>query len=340
VPIDNQRNQQSRDALIEVLRTGRALGITGAGLSNWAGYVTWPVLIERLATAVRENRRGEVNVDVVLQNGRNPLFSAQRLGQFLGTREFRNFIRTEFGPLQSAPHEVLYRFASLPFRHILTFNFEESLERVHNDVGTACGSISSSDRHDMAFFVREMDAHNYTRHIVHLHGKGTDSIDRIALTEEGYATLYDDNFFRNLLWLFATSQRLVFVGFGFKDNDFVQTWRVNVRHVRDNGLCHFAIVGLRPDENDQQRRTDFNDVYLIDPIFYPIRSNEGRDDHGAFLELINGLVDAVGRRIQPTVPAIAPVVPDIIPPDADDLRQAENLANRIIERADPGGGDV
>jgi hypothetical protein len=137
-----------------MLRTRRAFAVTGAGLSVWAGYPTWPQLINRLADAVRENRGDEVNVDVVVQNHQNPLDCVQRLARDLDSPQaFRNFVLREFGPLQQNAHEVLYRFARLPFRHILTFNFEESIERAHAAVGDVCGSISCINQTDMTRWV-------------------------------------------------------------------------------------------------------------------------------------------------------------------------------------------
>jgi len=96
VPIDQIRNEQAFDGLIRLLQTGHALGVTGAGLSIWAGYGTWQQVIDRSAEAVRQRRGPEVNVDVVLKNNRNLLHCAQRLGDYLGRPVFEQFMRAEF----------------------------------------------------------------------------------------------------------------------------------------------------------------------------------------------------------------------------------------------------
>jgi hypothetical protein len=261
------------------------------------------------------------------------------LGNYLGQRLFTEFIRTEFGPLLLEADDVLYRFISIPFRHLLTFNFDQSMERAHATTGVACGSFSCSSRREIAMFLREMNTPEYKRQIVHLHGKGSDAIERIALTEEGYAALYNDPLFLNFLWLLATSQRLVFIGFGFEDFDFLHEFRVNVRQVCDNGLSHFAIMGLRAEEDDQPRRYELNDSCLIEPVFYTIHMNEDEEDHREFVELVNALATTVGKPIQ-QVAAPRPAATAGTAPDASDLRRAERLADRILERADPGGRNV
>jgi hypothetical protein len=262
------------------------------------------------------------------------------LGGDLGRWKFAEFIRNEFGPRQQEPNDVLFKFISIPFRHILTFNFEESVERVHTGRGDPCGSISSSDRISMGSFLRKMNEAGFPRQVIHLHGKLSDELERIALTEEGYAAIYRrDPFFKNLLWLLFTSQTLVFVGFGLKDSDFMNEFRTSVRDLPNTGLCHFAIVGLRPEENDQQRRNLLNDSFMIEPIFYNVRDGE-QEPHREFLELINGLADTVGTPTEPLMQPAAHIVAEAPAPDADDLQQAERLSDRFLERADPGGGDV
>lgn len=339
VPIDQGRNFASRTALIERLQNRTALAITGAGVGAWAGYPTWRQLVERLAGYARENLGAEVNVDNVLRNYRNPLHCVQRLGNFLGARLFANFIQTEFGILPGLLPPVLFTFIRLPFRHILTFNYENSVERAHAAIGQPCGSVSCNSRRDIARFLRDLDCLEYGRQVVHLHGVYSEEPHRLALTEDGYASLYDDTFFRNLLWFFATARRLVFFGFSFTDADVLDSFRHSARHVRDNGLCHSAVVGLRPEEDEGQRRTELRETYLIDPVFYPISINEGIEDHTACSELINGVAAEIGAGSPIEVPMESREHPREAV-DAADVRRAEELTDRLINRADPGGPDV
>lgn len=341
MPINAERNLRARAGLVEMLRSGRTFAATGAGVSVWAGYPTWSRLIEDLADAVRQDRGDEVEVDMIVQLNRDPLHCVQLLGRALHSSQmFANFIRHEFGPRQHDSHEVLYRFSGLPFRHIVTFNFEESLERIHTVMGTPCGSISSVDRADVVQFLREMDTPGYNKQVVHLHGKAADPPERIALTEDGYATLYDDPVFCNFLWLLFTSRRLLFAGFSFRDFDFIAKIREAARHVRYNGLCHYAILGIKPDENDQAVRNELNHSLLIEPVFYPIQTNGNDEDHQAFVELINGLAQTIGSLIELPPQQGPDILREAAGLEPEELRQAERVAERFVERVDPGGGDV
>jgi hypothetical protein len=108
---DPARNSRAQQSLISALQTGRAVAVTGAGLSVWAGYPTWRELIIRLADAVRDRRGGEVNVDLIVQNNQNPLHCLQKLGAEMVQRSaFEEFVRAEFRP----PLQLLERHKQLP----------------------------------------------------------------------------------------------------------------------------------------------------------------------------------------------------------------------------------
>ena len=188
-----------------------------------------------------------------------------------------------------------YRLVGIPFRHFATLNFDPSLEQVHGVLARQCGTVSTSDRRSIARFMREMDGRDYARQVIHLHGMHSDASEFIALTEQGYRRLYRDNqWFTNFLWLLAVSKRLVFMGFGFQDFDLLSSLRDATRDIQDNGLCHFAIIHLRPQDDDGPIRTQLNDRYLIEPVFYEVLGDDEHADHRGFVELVNGLSDELG----------------------------------------------
>jgi len=108
-PSANGRNLEARQQLVDLLRTGRLpIGVTGAGVSVWAGYPCWPDLITRLAQEVRRRTRDEVDTDLVIQNNTDLLHCAQRLGTYLEP-DFARFIRAEFGDNGLVLHDVLFK---------------------------------------------------------------------------------------------------------------------------------------------------------------------------------------------------------------------------------------
>lgn len=338
MPIANvEENNRTRDRLIAQLRRGRLIGCTGAGVSVWAGYHPWRIVIQRLAAEVDRIRPGEVNTQLIVQNyASDLLLCAQRLGANLGQGSFSRFILAEFGPNGAPVHDVLLRIAGLPLRHVLTFNFDVSYQSALSLVGSECQTIASTNRRALAAFLREIDDPSYPRHVIHLHGKFD---DQVALTEDGYTALYRDALFKNFVWTMA-SKRLFFMGFSFTDMDFTNIMRDCARDTRENGLSHFALVGLKPNENDNERRALFNERFLIDPLFYQVTHHaDGQENHEEFVGMINGITTSLGMAepIATQRPLVVTATPASALDPADELR-AEELNRRLLDRIDRGGG--
>lgn len=69
--IDAARNLEARRRLVAALRTQRTLGVTGAGVSAYAGYGTWWGVLHRLAEEVERHSRGAgPDADVVINANR------------------------------------------------------------------------------------------------------------------------------------------------------------------------------------------------------------------------------------------------------------------------------
>jgi len=335
---DPGRNSRAQQALIAALQTGRTMAVTGAGLSWWAGYPTWRELIAHLADAVRDRRGAEVNVDLIVENNQNPLHCLQKLGAELVQRSaFEEFIRTEFRPVPPRDPSVLGAFLNLPFHHIATLNFEESLERAHSALGRPFGSTSSANAYEIVDFLRKMNEPSHPRQIFHLHGKVSDPQGRIILTEDDYSGLYHRNpLFTRMLWLLAASRTLVFFGFGFTDPDFVRSLEDARRDIGVYGNCHYAVIPLGQNDNDVERRNHFHNSFLIEPIFYEAANNGDGHDHDGFVTLLRNISETL------SVPERAVATPAIlaVAPEAGDLQIIERLAERFVQRVDPGDVDV
>jgi len=313
--------------------------MTGAGVSVWAGYRTWRQVIDRLAAVVADRRGAEVDAEMIVRNHTDLLFCAQALGRELSPEQFAEFIRQEFGPNGKSPHELLYRLAQMPFRHVLTLNFEQSIEEAHTAVELRCGTVSCCSRTAIATFLASMDSAAYPRQVVHIHGIYTDPNDTIALTETGYRQLYRDNrLFQQFLWLLAATKRIIFLGFGFEDTDFLNAMRDAARDVHANGNRHFAIMSVRPAEDDAPIRQRLNERYLVEPIFYEL-VEDGSDPFAGFPALINGIAHELAI---PAPPIVQFTEPEAVEPAAEpgDLQRAADLADQLLGRIDPRGNNV
>lgn len=313
--------------------------MTGAGVSVWAGYRTWKQVIDRLAAVVTDRRGAEVDAQLIVRNHTDLLFCAQDLGRELSPAQFAEFIQQEFGPNGRPPHELLFRVIQMPFRHVLTLNFEQSIEEVHAIVGLRCNPLSCCSRAGIAAFVASMDLVTYPRQIVHIHGIYTDPNEAIALTESGYQQLYRDNrLFQQFLWLLAATKRIVFLGFGFEDTDFLNAMRAAARDVHASGTRHFAIIPVRPAEDDAPIRHRLNERYLVEPVFYELLE-DGGNPFVRFPSLINGIAHELAL---PALPVVGLAEARAAEPAAEpaDLRRAADLADQLLGRIDPRGNNV
>jgi hypothetical protein len=339
LPINAERNDRARNRLLEALRSGNSLALVGAGVSMWAGYGSWGQVIQHLAAAVHA-ARPELDTQQIINNNPNPLHCAKHLGAYLGPR-FAEFIQTEFGPNGKKPDQLLFRLCLLPFKHFLTLNFDYSMEQIHATLGRAYHTVTTRNLRDLITFMRSHDGVDPARCVLHLHGTFADPPEYIALTNDGYARLYPDGtLFRKFVWWLTTSKCLVFLGFGFTDSDFLNAMRQAAWDLKDEAEpLHFAIRGIRPNENDDAIRNDLNDSYKIAPIFYELAADP-QNRHAGFATLIEGV--AAELELPLVVPATVAVEnePPAAAPEPDDLRRAERLAEELVQKLDPGGDDV
>jgi hypothetical protein len=345
--IDRERNRRAMDDLLALLRTGQSYAMTGAGVSAWAGYRTWKQFIDRLAAAVTARRGAEVNTEVIVSHHPDLLFCAQALGRELSHEAFAEFIRQEFGPNGQPGHDLLFRLTQMPFRHILTLNFERSMEEAHTAVAVPRGTITCSHRPAIVAFLDSMDSPSYPRQIVHLHGIYTDPVDTIALTENGYRQLYRDNrLFQHFLWLLAATKRIVFLGFGFEDTDFLNAMRDvardmhrdSVQRIPENWTGHFAVLPIARAQDDGPIRQNLNERYFVEPIFYEL-IEDGGNPYTGFPALINGIAHELVLPAPSVIRVTEPIAPEPRV-EPDDFQRAADLADQLLGRIDPGGDHV
>lgn len=334
-------NERAIQRLIERLRTGRMFSMTGAGLSAWAGYPVWPVLLRRLEQRVEELRNGEVDVALIRRRlGQSPLELAGQLGRELGD-EFLPFLRAQFGVGGGTGlAAVLFQFASLPFHHHMTVNYDDSLERSHPNGLQSCASVTSADRVSFIEFLERCDDPTYGKKAVHCHGLHTDPLDGLILTEPGYAAFYQDrDLFMRIYWALLSARSFLFVGFGFTDRDFLhalQEWKRDTR-ARENHLVHFAIYGLNAEEDDEEVRARLARTYRIDCIFYEVLPEH---DHQGFATIIASLTQALGTiDLAPQVHnAPAAAVAENL--NAEDEARIEELTKTMLGHTEGGLPDA
>ena len=302
-PEERNENEERKRELIDLVASGEAVLIVGAGSSARLGYVTWNDLLEELEDLA--NRCG-AGLDQTRKGDK--LAYAEDIKSHIcnetgNLSRYYALLQNLFSPKQPPFEDFHRKLVSLPFRGILTTNYDAVLE-------AALGDIEPRFAYDNWLVIDENSAgrvHEFlmamnndkriTRRIAHLHGRFSPP-SSIILSIEDYKDAYgldstveeDENKnesklrFR-LLWAVLATRRVVFVGFSMDDpyltmilktvSEDLWTW---------NKSTHFAIMSISSidadDAEDSKNKSEIlNSEYGVGTVFYedPDDSHQGLD---------------------------------------------------------------
>ena len=231
----------------------------------------------RLARGEEIKSNGQtVTVEQVLRDFRDrPLVQAQILKENL--RELYFPLMAElFGP-KVRRMAAIADLVSLPFKHLLTSNYDPALEQHHsppNEPASICLHDDAASQ-----FILEISDDNRPKHIVHVHGRYDDP-QHIILTEEDYG-LYVRSAVLDEFWrVVPVARRLIFFGFGFKDIDLLYSFRRRQRALENiqGNPRQFAVMPLHDPAQENVITIRMRMEYGIEPIFFFHRP------HGSFVE--------------------------------------------------------
>lgn len=270
--------------LLGVVRSRSALALIGAGFSQRVGYPSWDRLLNEMADRLDDERKRHGNGDGpvtaghplpdLLRRHEDFLWRAEELRQRLDEEPYRDFLRTRFAPRQEED-SCLDMLVRLPFRHILTTNYDDSIEQAfrrahHRDIDVVVWDDGTNARQMMYDLLRT----DLPRRLVYLHGRMGEEVN-VILTDRDYAERYlrNDSTVRKLFAIFAM-QRLVLFGFSLRDPDLSAIMRQVAGALGYDRARHFAFVGLKagdgnnPGEDREIERRRFRQKYGVDAIFY------------------------------------------------------------------------
>lgn len=284
-PEDREENDERKRELIELVASGEAVLIVGAGSSVRVGYVDWSGLLKELEDLAINCGKGFVKDDKQREN--DPLGYAENIKTHISKKnnlpKYYALIRRLFGTTTTSLelHEML---VSLPFRGILTTNYDMVLETALNKskkrfsesvpnrsltIGEDSGQV-----HD---FVMAMSNMKMPRRIAHLHGSiDSGSMKDIILSQKDYEKAYGQKdskwtLHRKLLWAVLATRRVVFIGFSMNDPYLNEMLKVVSEDLwRWDQSIHFAIMSISPDnaEVSKIKAVRLKEEYGIDTVFY------------------------------------------------------------------------
>lgn len=273
--IESKENLKAHSRLVEAIRSDSTVAFTGAGVSARLGYPNWSRLISDLADEAEKIKKGKITdkfgaeltvADVKAMN--DPLVSAEIVKFNLGNR-YGEFIREIFAPRHGASADIV-NISRVPFQHILTSNYDISLEIAHDEISKKYESFSLEDGAALNF-VGSIGDYHASRCIVHVHGR-YDNPQSIVLTNSEYGRIYEGSGVCRKFWeTLPVARRCVFFGFSFSDEDIAEKFSLRVFHDGQRcvlGTRHFAVVELADQTAEARGRSLFRERYGIEPVFF------------------------------------------------------------------------
>lgn len=258
----------------------------GAGCSARMGYPSWGTLLNQMHECLTLHRgEGAQSGRESLRRHDDMLWRAEEYRRLLGD-DYETLLTREFS-IARPLDECIKDIVSLPFRHVLTTNYDTSLERAHAAVRTdELNCVDWGDEPAVLEFLYRFFDPSYGRQYVYLHGRIC-NFKNVVLTDDDYTTRYlrSEGAVKRLFALFAL-QKMVFFGFSLTDPDLMAIMRqVNVA-VGFTEPRHVALVGLDGTEDREIHRGRLIKKFGINPVFY-----DRRDDHIELAVFAQSLVE-------------------------------------------------
>ncbi len=299
---------------IEVLETGHALLMAGAGSSQFVGYPTWRELVDLMKSEL-ESPPGIDGIDdlaVAADHVRSAV--VKRDGD---DARYKQFLERTFRPHGSRLHEQLHEdLLCLRICGVCTTNYDQVLEsaitarQIGAQVGVPrCESIDLCDdghRYRVPRFLRSLSRGGDLRSVLHLHGFHT-LPERMVVTSEDFKARYGEpeghgvhggarlTFHERVLWSLSAMHSILFVGFSFTDPYFMRVLEVSYRDFeRPVEHPHVALYPVEEGEDREQLRT-LLEKYGVIPIFFDVTTEAADKDFGALRTLVEELRELVGE---------------------------------------------
>ena len=313
-PEERDENEERKRELIDLVASGEALLIVGAGSSARVGYVTWKGLLKEL-----EDLANECGAGLNQERKGDDLAYAEDIKSHIYNEmgdlgRYYAFLDELFKPKSPAYDEFHRMLVDLPFRGILTTNYDTVLEealfgkkieaerdgrqiRPIDVMPLVIGPDTPRLIHEF-LLARSNDPH-ISQRIAHLHGiyRYQDSIIlsasdyvrnyglRVKQTGEVQGNEGRWTFHRKLLWAVLATRRVVFVGFSMEDPYFNKMLEIVSTDLWGwDKSIHFAVMGISTeDSKNKAKRLKSN--YGVETVFYEVLEDSHQQLEDLFKEI-------------------------------------------------------
>ena len=330
-PEERNENAERKRELIDLVVSGEAVLIVGAGSSARVGYVTWDRLLEELEKLADQCGFGfETNEG---KRREKPLEYAEDIKSHIEKTDdigkYYDLLYELFQPNAQGHDEFHRLLVDLPFRGILTTNYDTVLEKAllgkKNEAEREGRQICPIDESPLVIgpdpprlvheflLARNNDPHIPQR-IAHLHGIYRYR-ESIILSVDDYIKNYglrverkrEDKWtlHRKLLWAVLATRRVVFVGFSMEDPYFNKMLEIVIADLWGwNKSIHFAVMGISTDniedaKDSKDKAERLKGRYGVDTVFYEVFKDSHQRLEDLFAEII-GQYESRRRSIEDT----------------------------------------
>ena len=367
---EERANYERKVKLIDLVASGKATLLVGAGSSKRVGYPDWRGLLKRLEDLTVELGYGFKRDPE--KREKSPLKYAQEIKTHIcrNSNEDRYHILLEklleFMQINPRINEFHQTLVSLPFKRILTTNYDMVLEAALENVGQKPAHRNSLIIHEdfageVTKYIRNLNEQKTPQRIVHLHGR-YDHPKGIILTSKDYEdaygfVIYDEdpelenyqktsnlNYFtanqgqkknqltlhQHLLRTILSTCRLVFIGFSMSDPYFDEMINTVSSDMREGGQSiHFAIMDTSSNDPTAKEAIDAKvrkRDYGVETVFYKI-CRDSDAPHQGLDKIINEIAKQCGVEISSTPESFGDPVSEL-----EDVLHWLEQANESAER--------
>jgi len=263
----------------------------GSGLSVWSGLPAWRALLDGLIARASALAPYPLDAAKAFLAAGNYLEAAEAVEDVLQPNEIADILRADFSFSRAVPEAPHHLITAFPTQCFVTTNFDSLLESAITlrTKRRPC-VVTNLDPADMPSVTRA-DAREF---VFKFHGD-IDRASSLVLSRRRYLSGISGPGFQAsamaALRIIMASRPLVFAGYSFNDVDF----QTIIQEMRDlfsgAGLPLWAIMPAKP-ENDPRHMLRTFGIRLLR---YPVKSDGGREDHSAFLQVLERLKSEVSQ---------------------------------------------
>lgn len=311
-PKEERENEERKREMIELVASKEAVLIVGSGSSARLGYVTWDGLLQKLEFLA--SKCGDDFDQNDEKRKYQPLKYVEDIKLHIYQQEgnldkYLNLLSDLFKVRDPSCDDFHRTLISLPFREILTTNYDKVLEAALSEKEPTSAFYNSlvidkESAGEVHEFIMAMSNRSMPRRIAHLHGR-YDIPKDIILSSEDYEKAYGQRdaewtLHRKMLWAVLATRRVVFIGFSMDDpylNEMLET--VSQDLWRWGKSTHYAIMGISSgnSQDSKNKAERLKERYGVDIVFYKILDGK----HLSLDHIIADIAQECDVEIQPAI---------------------------------------